>query len=108
MAYFPVNINFNTDPPSCAQVNMPKAVNGVHAWEGVEFKSNKATCKFTGISIASDHENEWPAPTISADGQSMQQQDLYLDTTETNHSYTIRYTDNGVAKSFDPGIQNED
>jgi hypothetical protein len=38
----------------------------------------------------------------------MTQEDLYLDGSPTNHTYSITYTDNGVAKSFDPGIKNQD
>lgn len=106
--WFRVNVNFNVNPPDCDQINMPsRGPDGKHPFDGIQFTSN-TTCKFTGITIQADQPNEWPAATIAADGQSMTQEDLYLDGSPTNLTYLITYTDNGVAKSFDPEIKNQD
>lgn len=107
--WMPVNVNFNVDPPECDQINMPgKDAQGKHQFDGIKFNSNKSSCKFTGITVQSDQPNEWPTPTIAPDGSWMTQEDLYLDSAPTNHTYLVTYTDNGVAKSFDPGIKNQD
>jgi hypothetical protein len=107
--WFRVNVNFNVNPPECDQINMPaKGPDGKHPFDGIQFTSNRTTCMFTGIAVQADQPNEWPAATISADGQAMTQEDLYLDGSTTNHTYLITYTDSGVAKSFDPGIRNQD